>query len=38
MRYMHLSPSERERAIGLLNRRGAHGTMAAHDGATRASS
>ena len=38
MRYMHLSPSERERAIGLLNRRGAHGTIAAHDGAARASS
>jgi hypothetical protein len=33
MRYMHLSPSERERAIGLPNRRGAHGTIAAHDGA-----
>jgi integrase len=33
MRYMHLSPSERERAIGLLNVRGAYGTMAAHDGA-----
>ena len=30
MRYMHLSPSERERAIGLLNRRSAHGTIAAH--------
>jgi integrase len=30
MRYMHLSPSERERAIGLLNGRGAHGTIAAH--------
>jgi integrase len=38
MRYMHLSPNERERAIGLLNRRGAHGTIAAHDGAARASS
>ena len=33
MRYMHLSPSERERAIGLLNERGAHGTLAAHGGA-----
>ena len=33
MRYMHLSPSERERAIGLLNRRAAHGTIAAHGGA-----
>jgi integrase len=35
MRYMHLSPSERERerAIGLLNGRGAHGTIAAHGGA-----
>jgi site-specific recombinase XerD len=26
MRYMHLSPSERERAIGLLNERAGHGT------------
>ena len=38
MRYMHLSPSERDRAIGLLKRRGAHGTMAAQGGAARASS
>jgi integrase len=38
MRYMHLSPSERERAIGLLNGRGAHGTIAAHGGAAGASS
>jgi integrase len=30
MRYMHLSPTERDRAIGLLNGRGAHGTIAAH--------
>ena len=37
MRYMHLSPSERERAIGLLNGRGAHGTIAAHGGAAVAS-
>jgi integrase len=37
MRYMHLSPSERERAIGLLNGRGAHGTIAAHGGAASAS-
>ena len=36
MRYMHLSPSERERAIGLLNSRGAHGTIAAHGGAAAA--
>jgi integrase len=33
MRYMHLSPSEHERAIGLLNSRGAHGAIAAHGGA-----
>ena len=41
MRYMHLSPSERERAIGLLNERAgdggrhgaSHGTRAAHGGA-----
>ncbi len=38
MRYMHLSPSERERAIGLLNRRGVHGTIAAHGAAAGASS
>jgi integrase len=31
MRYMHLSPSERERAIALLNRREGHGTLAAHE-------
>jgi integrase len=36
MRYMHLSPSERERAIGLLNARGAYGTIAAHGGAASA--
>jgi integrase len=38
MRYMHLSPSERERAIGLLNGRRAHGTMAAHGDAASATS
>jgi integrase len=38
MRYMHLSPSERDRAIGLLNGRGAHGTIAAHGGPAAASS
>jgi integrase len=38
MRYMHLSPSERERAIGLLNGRRAHGTIAAHGDAASATS
>jgi integrase len=38
MRYMHLSPSERERAIGLLNARSGHGTIAAHGGAASSSS
>ena len=38
MRYMHLSPSERERAIGLLNARGAYGTIAAHGGAASSTS
>jgi integrase len=38
LRYMHLSPSERERAIALLNGRQAHGTMTAHGGAARATS